>query len=577
MITAAQTLIAGTRTSNLALWQTDHIIKRLQAVWPGLVCRTRPFLTTGDKSLDKPLPEIGGKGLFTAELEQALRNGDIDIAVHSLKDLPVEDTPGLLLGAVTSRADVGDGLVARHGWTLATLPRGAVVGTGSVRRQAQLRAVRPDLQIRSIRGNVETRLRKVQDGDYDAAILAAAGLRRLGLEAAVTEWLSLDVMLPAPGQGALAVQCRADDVAIRELLAAIDDPAVRMAVTAERTFLASLGGGCAAPIAAYARPTADGLEMRALVASPDGQRVIRVTGVGIDGCTLGMQLARQAQEQGAATLLTASGMVSGPLYGRRIVITRAPHQAKEFGDRLAALGAEPIRIPAIYVVPVPDSARLGQAIHTLSTYDWLVFTSANGVALFGQQPGALATLQSFNHADECSARGPKIAAVGPATAQALAEYGLSADVVPADFVGEAIAEGLGDVNGRRILLLRAEIARQNLPALLAERGAIVDDVPVYRTLPATLSEAELAPLQQGVDVITFTSSSTVRHFMAAIPDPAWLQNVLIACIGPVTAATARELGLIVHIAPKEYTIEGLAQALVDYYQKSSPSIKERER
>lgn len=555
-----RSLTVGTRTSKLARWQTEHIIQLLQAAWPHLRCRVESFVTQGDKVLDKPLPEIGGKGLFTAELEQALRQGAIDIAVHSLKDLPVADAPGLMLGAITSRADVQDGLVARHGWTLATLPVGAVVGTSSVRRQAQLHAVRPDLQMKPIRGNVETRLRKVRDGDYDATILAAAGLKRLGLEAAVTEWLDLDVMLPAPGQGALAVQCRADDVATREVLAAIDDPSVRAAVTTERTFLNALGGGCAAPIAAYAQPTADGLYMRALVASPDGRTVIRVTGKGEDGRALGLQLAHDAREQGAAALLTPLGAHVGPLHGRRIVVTRAPHQAHDLSDRLAALGAEPVIIPAIRIAPMPDPMPLAQAIHTLSTYDWLIFTSANGVAMFGQHPGTLSTL----HAPHA----PKIAAVGPATAQALAEHGLQADFVPAEFVGEAIAEGLGDVDGRRILLLRAEIARQDLPTLLAERGALVDDVPIYRTLPTVLSEAELAPLRQGVDAVTFTSSSTVRNFMAAVPDPAWLQNVLIACIGPVTAATARELGLTVHIMPDEYTIEGLVQALMDYYRRS---------
>ena len=168
----------GTRTSALALWQTNHIIERLQRAWPGLACHLQPFVTQGDKTqaLDQPLPEIGGKGLFTAELERALLAGEIDLAVHSLKDLPVEDVPGLTIGAITSRADVRDALVARNGWTLATLPPGAVVGTSSTRRAAQLQALRPDLTIRSIRGNVDTRIRKVFNGDYDATLLALAGL-----------------------------------------------------------------------------------------------------------------------------------------------------------------------------------------------------------------------------------------------------------------------------------------------------------------------------------------------------------------------------------------------------------------
>ncbi|MFQ5421181.1 MAG: hydroxymethylbilane synthase, partial [Anaerolineae bacterium] len=189
-------LTIGTRTSKLALWQTEHIKARLEAAWPGLQCRIEPFVTRGDKVLDKSLPQIGGKGLFTAELEAALHDGRVDIAVHSLKDLPIENADGLTLGAITSRADVRDALIAREGWTLDTLPAGAVVGTSSVRRQAQLRALRPDLVIKPIRGNVDTRIRKVKAGEYHAAILASAGVTRLGLTEMVTEQLDMDVMLP---------------------------------------------------------------------------------------------------------------------------------------------------------------------------------------------------------------------------------------------------------------------------------------------------------------------------------------------------------------------------------------------
>jgi hydroxymethylbilane synthase len=302
-----QSIILGSRTSPLALWQSRHVMQLLQAAWPGLQCRVREFVTRGDKTLDRPLPEIGGKGLFTAELEEALRQGEIDVAVHSLKDLPVENAPGLTLGAVPARAKVQDGLVAPAGQTLAGLPPGAVVGTSSIRRQAQILAARPDLEVRSIRGNVETRLRKALAGrEYAATVLAAAGLERLGLVEHVTEWLPLNVMLPAPGQGALAVQCRAADTAVLELLAAIEEATVRAAVTAERAFLSAMGGGCAAPVAAYAWPEADGtLLMTALVARPDGRRLIQVRGSGSVPHELGAELAAQARQQGAAEIVAA--------------------------------------------------------------------------------------------------------------------------------------------------------------------------------------------------------------------------------------------------------------------------------
>lgn len=297
-------LTVGTRGSSLALWQTKHVISALERAWPGLSCHVKRFKTKGDKTLEVPLPQIGGKGLFTAELEHALREGDIDFAVHSLKDLPTDPSPGLTLGAVTNRTNAQDVLVAHEQWTLETLPAGATVGTSSLRRAAQLHHVRPDLDVQPIRGNVDTRVRKVQDGTYDAAVMAAAGLERLGLTDHIAEYLSLDVMLPAAGQGALAVQCRAGDTQVLALLAAIDNEADRMATRAERTFLSALGGGCSTPIAAYARVGDDAMiEMNALIVSLDGQMVIRVQGVGTDAQQLGRELAKEALGQGAQEML----------------------------------------------------------------------------------------------------------------------------------------------------------------------------------------------------------------------------------------------------------------------------------
>jgi len=300
---AAVTL--GTRASALARAQTDVVASLLVASEPNVECSTRVFSTAGDRTQDsgEPLPSIGGKGLFTAELERALRDGEIDVAVHSLKDLPTEDAPGVAIAAVTTREDVRDCLVARSGGSLAELPSGAVVGTSSLRRSAQLAALRPELEIRSIRGNVDTRVRKVADGEFDAAVLAAAGVRRLGLDDVVTEWLAHETMLPAPGQGALAVQCRADDGAVLVLLAGIDDAAARAETTAERAFLRALGGGCAAPVAALAVTTTTPLvRLQGLVASVDGRRVVRVTGEG-DPTDIGERLAEEALSRGADRIL----------------------------------------------------------------------------------------------------------------------------------------------------------------------------------------------------------------------------------------------------------------------------------
>ena len=298
-------LIFATRPSTLARWQTQWVISALQTAHPALVCEEKVITTQGDKILDKPLPEIGGKGLFTQELESELFSGTVHCAVHSLKDLPVENPDGLTVGCIPVRAEVRDALISAKGYTLDSLPPASVVGTSSLRRAAQLLSARPDLSIKSLRGNVDTRLRKAQEGQYDAIILAGAGLTRLGLEDHVTQWLPLETMLPAPGQGALGIQCRADDEETLELLSALEDDPTRAAVTAERQFLLGLGGGCAVPVAAYADVRTEKLHIRltGLVASPNGKQMIKVSGNGKNPFDLGKQIAKEALDQGAGSIL----------------------------------------------------------------------------------------------------------------------------------------------------------------------------------------------------------------------------------------------------------------------------------
>ena len=567
-------LIVGTRTSRLALWQTSRVTELLKQACPEFECEVKTFVTEGDEIIDTPLPEFGGSGVFTTLIERGLRRGEVDFAVHSLKDLPIEENGDLIVAAVTARADARDGLIARDGQTLATLPDGATVGTSSVRRQAQLLAVRGDLKILSIRGNVDTRVRKTIDGKYDATVLAAAGLQRLGLTEHVTEWLPFDVMLPAPGQGALAVQCRADDKDTLALLQLIDDAEARASVTAERKFLQGLGGGCSLPIAAFAAPSEGGdrLQMNGLVISPNGRDVVRVEGSGEDATELGERLAREATNLGAATILSrlttspvgrATPEDRRPLQGRRIVVTRAADQAQSIVDRLSDLGATSVLMPAIRIVPVANLGPLDEAIRSLATFDWVVFTSSNGVAAVRKRLAADSLSTAIFD-------GVKVAAVGPSTAAALAKCGIESAFVPDEYVGEAIADGLGDLADRRILLLRAEIARETLPRILESHGASVTVVPVYHTLPADFDHSQINELKKGVDAITFTSGSTVRNFIAAVrkqdPDFELAKQTLIACIGPVTAQAARELELNVGVIPSEYTTDGLIDGLVHHFQ-----------
>jgi hydroxymethylbilane synthase len=308
MAIVSNSLVIGSRGSALARWQTDWVKARLEALWPGLTCRIEIFQTSGDRILNRPLPEIGGKGLFTEELEAALLEGRIDLAVHSLKDLPVENPAGLSVGAIPERADARDILVSARYAKLEELPVGAKVGTSSLRRGAQLLALRPDLRLESLRGNVDTRIGKAMAGEYDAIVLAAAGVTRLGRAASIACFLPFETMLPAPGQGALGIQCRAADEATLGALAALDHADTRASVTAERAFLSGLGGGCSAPVAALAvsasgASSGKNLELRGLVASPDGKRVVRVSGSGSDALELGARLAKEALAKGAREIL----------------------------------------------------------------------------------------------------------------------------------------------------------------------------------------------------------------------------------------------------------------------------------
>jgi hydroxymethylbilane synthase len=261
----------GTRSSRLALAQSELVAERLRAVYGGIAFELVEITTAGDRDQSTPLPE--GVGWFTTAIQEALQRGEIDVAVHSYKDLPTKRPEGLVIAAVPMREDPRDALVSRQGLTLKRLPAGAVVGTSSPRREAQVRAIRPDVEVRPIRGNVDTRIAKVDAGEFDAAVLALAGLKRLGQESRATEVFGVHDILPAPAQGALAVECRAADATTRELLATIDDAVLRQVVTAERSFLARIDAGCSFPAAAYAEHFGTTLKLHGLLA-PAG-RIVR--------------------------------------------------------------------------------------------------------------------------------------------------------------------------------------------------------------------------------------------------------------------------------------------------------------
>jgi hydroxymethylbilane synthase len=578
----------GTRTSPLALWQSRRIITLLQASWPTLTCELVLLSTAGDRTQaeGRPLPVIGGKGLFTEELESALRSGAIDLAVHALKDLPVADAGDVVIGAVVDRADVRDGLVARNRWTLATLPAGAVIGTSSLRREAQLRVQRPDLILRSIRGNVESRIAKVERGEYDATVLAMAGIVRLELLDKVTDILPLDVMLPAPGQGALAVQCRADDPAVRPLLAAIDHPAVRRATTAERAFLAALGGGCSAPVAALGQIDAAGeILLQGLISTTGGEQTIRVITRGVDALALGQAAAAEALAKGATALLMRTAPVAGtvisapltprpadqPLLDRKILITRP----RELGDVLAGLiveqGGAAYLLPSIRVTQAADLSQLDTALSSLHEYDWIVFTSRMAADIVVTRLDVLKIRVGIQTI--------QIAAIGATTAARLIDRQLAPHVLPTTATAKETALALGNVQGKRVLLPRAAAADQSLPEWLAGQGAIVTAIPIYDTTAALIDEEALAAALPAtltaVDACLFASGTAVRSLVRAAVQLPRLMTLLtgaaIVCIGPSTAAAAEEAGLVVDKVAADPSNAGFLQALAELWAGEPPA------
>jgi hydroxymethylbilane synthase len=503
--------------------------------------------THGDRNPSLRLSESPREGVFVKELEQALLDGRAELAVHSAKDLPTLPTQGLALAAFLPRAEARDVLVTRGAAGLAELPPGSRIGTGSPRRAAQINAVRPDLRCVEIRGNVDTRLRKLGEGEVDALVLAAAGLERLGRLDEASRVLPLDVMLPAPGQGAIALQAIADSDAAR-LAAAVDDPRTRRAVEAERALLRRLGGGCLSAVGAYGRVVDNELALEAIVLDESGNRLVRAGWRGPNDIDVVTEVAGRLLAEGADSLLAAR---SRPLTGLRVLVTRPASQAAGLAELLEARGAAVIRCPVIAIEPIEISP---DRLERLSNSDWLVVTSANGVdRIFSLL--AQARIEFPTHI--------KVAAIGPETAARLREYGREPAIVPDEYVAEALAERLAHVLGSasRVIIARAAGSRDVLPDRLRRTGATVDVIETYRAVPpADLADC-LAQSLPDVEIVTFTSSSAVRHFADALDGrmPAAMQ---IACIGPITAEAARERGLPVAIIASEYTSRGLVDAIV---------------
>lgn len=644
-------LIIGSRGSKLALWQSNWIKQQLEYLHPGLVVEIEIIKTTGDKMQEVSLAGLAGagKGVFTKEIEEALLERRIDLAVHSLKDLPTTLPDGLHIAAITERVDVRDALIVRKSFaaeknrnygevvekesgqtssslplpslagsvssnlvnpvsaavqnsirTIRDLPEGARIGTSSLRRRAQLLNLRPDLKVLELRGNVDTRLRKLDEGQYDAIILASAGLIRLGFGDRITASIERDEMLSAVGQGALGIESRVDDQRTNMLLEALNHWPTRYATEAERAVLRELGGGCAVPIAAFGLVTDDEkLSVEALVANVDGSKIIRLQteGSAHRAEEIGAQLAEDLIAAGAMELLqhgereravisTTPGSPVAlqeaqaadrprtepdselPLAGRRIILTRSPKQSGEMTRVLQKLGAEVIACPTIEIKPPSSWGQLDSALGRLSEFDWLVFTSSNGVEYF------LRRLDESGHG-RAELMPHRVCAVGRKTAEKLKSENLQVDVMPERFTAESLVEefikrfGVGHrLRGSRMLLPAAKVTRDVIRPAMEKIGVEIEVVEAYQTVLPAMTSAQAMQLisEARADYIIFTSPSTVANLAAILETDhlaPHLKTARVACIGPVTAETARLHGLEVHIQPKEHTGEAVVRALAE--------------
>jgi hydroxymethylbilane synthase len=669
-------LIIGSRGSKLALWQSNWVKDRLEEVYEGLVVSIEVVKTTGDKLTEASLAQIGGKGVFTKEIEDALLDHRVDLAVHSLKDLPTVLPEGLCIAAITEREDVRDALIVTEDLrkyiinSIEDLPRNARVGTSSLRRASQLRHARPDLQIIELRGNVDTRLRKLYEGDYDAIILASAGLKRLGFDHCVSAYLPISEMLPAVGQAALAIETRIDDHRTNMLLEVLNHQATRYAAEAERAVLRSLGGGCAVPIAAFAyfkkNRISHKLAVEALVADVEGRRLIRrqISGQAQEAEKLGAKLAEMLVEAGARDLLpriggaqppgpvptadgrtgvparaeapaedgptnglsaapesgpanaappqieilpilpakpfeaenasaapvsaltleselsskTENGDATRPLLGRRVIVTRAAKQSGDMTRALEALGAEVLSCPTIEIKEPSSWDQLDHALIHLSWYDWLAFTSVNGVEYF------LGRMDALGHG-RVELESHRICAVGSKTAERLERENIVVDLTPERFTAEALAEEFTErfgmrqrLYGSRMLLPASRTTRDVIRPAMEKIGVYVEVVEAYQTVTSAAKGENVARLLRDAeaDYIVFTSPSTVDNLAAILETDhlaPHLAGTRVSCIGPVTAEAARSRGLTVHIQPEEHTGKAVVTAIVtDCSEKRSAVV-----
>lgn len=561
-----RTFVLGTRGSALALHQANFVAERFAVAHPDRPVRIQVVSSEGDIDKDSPLTKIGGRGVFTSSLQAALTLGQIDAAVHSSKDVPSLSASGLALGAFPQREDPRDVVVSRHSVGLLDLPPDPVVGTSSRRRAVQVLELRPDATIIELRGNIDTRLKKALAEPYDAVILAAAGLARMGWLDRATEVLSVDVFTPAPGQGALAIETRSESDETLQLIAALDDARIRQAIEAERSFLRGIGGGCTTPLGAHAAvETLHGqaiVRFHAMLARDDGTGLTRLYG------EWPLERANQQAFDAAKALVRdvnpnrifgAGIEQSRQLRGMKVIVTGTDELAAEVCTEIERRDGEAIIAPTIRITPPDDPSELREAEARLhrGEFDHVVFTSRQAVKALED---AIATLPVGSI---------KVAAIGEATAAAVRERGLEPDTVSKRARAEGMLEALLPevAPGARVLLPISSRARPVLADGLRAHGADVTRVDAYGTHVVTEADAELLKLVEAgvIGAVMLASPSAVEGFIVQMGHllPV-LSGATFVAIGAVTANAMLEHGLPVHAMPESPGATEMVEALASY-------------
>ena len=559
--------VIGTRGSALAMWQANAARAALTARFPDMTVDLHVIRPEGDIDKTSSLLKIGGRGVFASALQQALLDGEIDMAVHSTKDVPTIEPAGLVIAAFPEREDARDAVVSRHGVPLVELPASPLIGTSSRRRAVQVQAIRPDATMIDLRGNIDTRLRKAESFEYDAVILAAAGLARMGWQDRIVEYLPFERFVPSPGQGALAVETRADPDPAYAIARALDSPDVSLAVRLEREFLRSMGGGCTTPIGAHVDVAGDVVTLWAMMAADDGSSMrqqiftlARATAL-IDVPDIASRMMKEVGRNQDVTGRTGANLNNArPLAGKHVLVTGTGRFVELLGAAFRPEGADVLDVPTLDILPSSTATELNEALEQAAEgrFNWLVVTSQQTVP----------ALTAFG-VDRLRGQ-VRIAAVGTSTATAIRAADLPVDLMPEVQTGPGLVEAFQtlDLTGSAALCLLGSTASETVPFGLRASGMTVTRVESYQSRPlAGIPDNVREAVRSGrIDFVVFASPLTVTTLTELLgADLAALSGACLVAMGATTHHAMEHAGLPVHVVAQEPTPEGIVKASRTYF------------